>query len=51
MHLRVARHTERLVELVRFYRDGLGLIELGGFSDHDRYDGKPVRAPRPPLGG
>jgi len=39
MQLRVARHTERLDELVRFYRDGLGLIELGGFSDHDGYDG------------
>ena len=26
MQLRVARHTERLGELVRFYRDGLGLV-------------------------
>jgi catechol 2,3-dioxygenase-like lactoylglutathione lyase family enzyme len=39
MQLRVARHTERLDELVRFYRDGLGLVELGGFHDHDGYDG------------
>jgi GNAT superfamily N-acetyltransferase len=29
--LRVARHTERLDELIRFYRDGLGLVEVGGF--------------------
>jgi catechol 2,3-dioxygenase-like lactoylglutathione lyase family enzyme len=37
--LRVARHTERLGEVVAFYRDGLGLPELGGFRDHDGYDG------------
>ena len=37
--LRVARHTERLDELVRFYRDGLGLEEVGGFRNHDGYDG------------
>ena len=39
MQLRVARHTERLDEVVAFYRDGLGLTELGGFRDHDGYDG------------
>jgi catechol 2,3-dioxygenase-like lactoylglutathione lyase family enzyme len=39
MQVRVARHTERLNELVRFYRDGLGLTEIGGFRDHDGYDG------------
>jgi catechol 2,3-dioxygenase-like lactoylglutathione lyase family enzyme len=39
MQVRVARHTERLNELVRFYRDGLGLPEIGGFRDHDGYDG------------
>jgi catechol 2,3-dioxygenase-like lactoylglutathione lyase family enzyme len=37
--LRVARPTDRLAEVVRFYRDGLGLVELGGFQDHDGYDG------------
>ena len=37
--LRVARHTERLDELVGFYRDGLGLAEIGGFRDHHGYDG------------
>ena len=37
--LRVARHTERLGEVVAFYRDGLGLPEIGGFRDHDGYDG------------
>jgi hypothetical protein len=39
MELRIARHTERLDELVRFYRDGIGLTEIGGFRDHDGYDG------------
>ena len=39
MQLRVARHTDRLDEVVRFYRDGLGLPEIGGFRGHDGYDG------------
>jgi GNAT superfamily N-acetyltransferase/catechol 2,3-dioxygenase-like lactoylglutathione lyase family enzyme len=39
MRLRVARHTERLDELVAFYRDGLGLTEIGGFRGHDGYRG------------
>jgi ribosomal protein S18 acetylase RimI-like enzyme len=39
MQLRVARHTERLDEVVAFYRDGLGLTEIGGFRDHNGYDG------------
>ena len=39
MQLRVARHTERLAEVVAFYRDGLGLVEAGGFHDHAGYDG------------
>jgi catechol 2,3-dioxygenase-like lactoylglutathione lyase family enzyme len=39
MHVRFARHTERLSEIVRFYRDGLGLPEIGRFEDHDGYDG------------
>jgi|SRR5262245_57681213 catechol 2,3-dioxygenase-like lactoylglutathione lyase family enzyme len=39
MQLRVARQTERLEELVRFYRDGVGLPEIGRFDNHDGYDG------------
>jgi catechol 2,3-dioxygenase-like lactoylglutathione lyase family enzyme len=39
MQLRLARHTNRLDELVRFYRDGLGLREIGRFNDHEGYDG------------
>ena len=45
LQLRVARHTDRLDELVRFYRDGLGLIEIGGFRDHDGYDGVFLEVP------
>ena len=39
MELRVARHTERLAEVVEFYRDGIGLTEIGGFRGHAGYDG------------
>ena len=39
MQLRVARHTDRLAEVVAFYRDGLGLPEIGAFHDHEGYDG------------
>jgi catechol 2,3-dioxygenase-like lactoylglutathione lyase family enzyme len=39
LQVRFARHTSRLEEVVRFYRDGLGLAELGRFEDHDGYDG------------
>jgi catechol 2,3-dioxygenase-like lactoylglutathione lyase family enzyme len=39
MQIRVARHTERLDEVVGFYRDGIGLSEIGGFGDHQGYDG------------
>jgi catechol 2,3-dioxygenase-like lactoylglutathione lyase family enzyme len=39
MHLRVARHTDQLEALVAFYRDGLGLPEIGRFTGHDGYDG------------
>ena len=39
MQLRVARHTQRLDEVVAFYRDGIGLTAVGGFRDHEGYDG------------
>src|SRR4051794_10237220 len=37
--VRIARHTERLDAVVEFYRDGIGLVEIGGFRGHDGYDG------------
>lgn len=39
MQLRVARHTGRLDAVVAFYRDGIGLVDLGGFFDHEGYSG------------
>jgi GNAT superfamily N-acetyltransferase/catechol 2,3-dioxygenase-like lactoylglutathione lyase family enzyme len=45
MQLRVARHTERFDEAVRFYRDGLGLTVIGGFRDHGGYDGAFLSVP------
>src|SRR3712207_8663132 len=38
-HLRVARPTDRMDEVVGFYRDGLGFEVLGSFEDHDGFDG------------
>jgi hypothetical protein len=37
--LRVARPTDNLPEVVKFYRDGLGLQILGSFSGHNNFDG------------
>jgi catechol 2,3-dioxygenase-like lactoylglutathione lyase family enzyme len=39
MQVRIARHTDQLDAVVRFYRDGIGLPEVGGFRDHAGYDG------------
>lgn len=39
IRVRVARPTDKLEEVVRFYRDGIGLIELGRFEAHSGYDG------------
>ena len=37
--LRVARPTDRLDEVVRFYSVGLGLSVLESFQDHEGFDG------------
>ena len=37
--VRVARPTDRLEEVVRFYRDGLGLAQIDHFEDHDGFSG------------
>jgi catechol 2,3-dioxygenase-like lactoylglutathione lyase family enzyme len=41
----VARPTDRLDEVLRFYTDGLGLIRLGAFEDHDGFDGVMLGVP------
>src|SRR5437667_180947 len=38
-HLRVARPSDDLAALVKFYRDGLGFDVLYEFNDHDGFDG------------
>ena len=38
-HLRVARPTDDLAAVVKFYRDGLGFELLYEFKDHDGFDG------------
>ena len=39
MQVRVARQTGQLNAVVAFYRDGLGLPEIGHFTGHDGYSG------------
>ena len=38
-HLRVARPTDDLAALVKFYSDGLGFEVLYEFKDHNEFDG------------
>ena len=38
-HLRVARPSDDLDAVVKFYRDGLGFTVLYEFTDHDGFDG------------
>lgn len=44
-HLRIARPTNRLAELTKMYREGLGLDDLGGFEGHDGFDGAMLGTP------
>lgn len=37
--VRIARPTDKLKEVIAFYRDGLGLPELARFDGHAGYDG------------
>jgi catechol 2,3-dioxygenase-like lactoylglutathione lyase family enzyme len=39
VHLRVARPTDAWDEILRFYRDGLGLAVIDAFIDHEGFDG------------
>ena len=39
VHIRVARPTDKLDEVIRFYRDGLGFEVIYSFTDHDGFDG------------
>ncbi|MBA1158250.1 VOC family protein [Microvirga mediterraneensis] len=46
--LRVARPTDRLDDVVRFYRDGLGLEIIAAFDQHDGFDGRMLGHPQAP---
>ena len=39
MKFRYARHTNNLDTLINFYQNIIGLEKLGGFKDHNNYDG------------
>ena len=39
LKVRWARPTDRLEAVVAFYRDGVGLQEIGRFEAHSGYDG------------
>lgn len=39
MKFRVARHTDNLEPIIKFYCDSLGLEVLGEFTNHNKYDG------------
>lgn len=47
--LRVARPSDDLAALVRFYRDGLGLEVLYEFAGHDGFDGVMLGEPGAPY--
>jgi hypothetical protein len=46
--LRVARPTDDLAALCRFYCDGLGLQQLAAFSAHNGFDGLMLGHPQAP---
>ena len=43
--LRIARPTDHLQEVVRFYTEGLGLSVIGSFEDHEGFDGVMLGSP------
>jgi catechol 2,3-dioxygenase-like lactoylglutathione lyase family enzyme len=47
--LRIARPSDDLDALLRFYRDGLGFTVLDRFADHDGFDGVMLGHPRAPY--
>jgi catechol 2,3-dioxygenase-like lactoylglutathione lyase family enzyme len=43
--VRIARPTDRLAAIVRFYRDALGLEQIASFEGHAGYDGVMLALP------
>jgi ribosomal protein S18 acetylase RimI-like enzyme len=48
-HVRIARPTDQLDDVARFYRDGLGLPEIGRFDAHAGYRGIMLGLPGTPY--
>ncbi len=44
-HLRIARPTDRLAEIVAMYCEGIGFEVLGDFADHEGFDGAMIGHP------
>lgn len=49
VHLRVARPTDDLEAITRFYRDGLGFEVIASFEDHSGFDGRMLGHPGSPY--
>lgn len=45
VQVRIARPTDQLDAVIRFYAEGLGLRVVGSFAGHDGYDGVMVGLP------
>ena len=45
VQFRVARPTEKLAEVIKFYCDGLGLEKIGSFQNHAGYSGVMIGLP------
>jgi len=43
--VRIARQTDKLREVVKFYTEGLGLRQIGNFENHNGYDGVMIGLP------
>ena len=47
--LRVARPTDHFEDVIRFYRDGLGMTVIGSFAEHDGFYGVMLGVPGEPY--
>ncbi|MDX5482169.1 MAG: VOC family protein [Hymenobacteraceae bacterium] len=45
VQVRIARPTDKLKEVEKFYCEGIGLKKLGSFEDHKGYDGVMIGLP------
>jgi len=43
--IRIARPTDKMTDILRFYQEGIGLEKIGTFSDHEGYSGVMLQLP------